>query len=162
MGAPGPSHLGTWDSTHLNHPAPIKHERGCLILATSLFFVARVGNHKPRDIHSRLSFFPGHEFTRADKSPKRRAGFTGCGKTRLMGTKCQGTTSVVPIRAIKMQGFNPCGGLFGNFTPLNEFLRSLLRPCGVDCGQIASFNEFFRRLPRPAVLKRFPGFHRRR
>jgi hypothetical protein len=50
----------------------------------------------------------GHEFTRADKVRQMNAVFTVCGKTLLKGTKWQGMTLVVPIRAIKWWGFNPC------------------------------------------------------
>ena len=63
---------------------------GCPIHRAS--FARWVGCHEAQVASSRFCFLSGHEFTRADKARKMSAGFTGCGKTRLMGTKCQGAT----------------------------------------------------------------------
>jgi hypothetical protein len=41
------------------------------------------------------------------KIAQKPLGFTGCGKTLGDKALCQGTTSVVPIKALNVRGFNP-------------------------------------------------------
>src|SRR5258708_7440483 len=60
-GAPGPSHLGTGDTT-----AHSPRTRGCPILSASLFFALRVGYHDPTPetrfpVHYKLTLGSPHD-----------------------------------------------------------------------------------------------------
>ena len=64
LGAPGPSHLGTGDSTNSDPSLSPHHKIGCPILNAHCAF--RVGRHEPKSTR----FVSGHDFSCAAKGRK--------------------------------------------------------------------------------------------